>query len=112
MSLHRTLIRAARSPVVAVIVLLGTGAAAWNAWEQPSATVVGEVRVVLLPPDHALPNALAETPSAPTTTSASAASARRTGRGLLFDIDPPSCFRCADSDVTACLPVAPVAPRG
>ncbi|OZB87802.1 MAG: hypothetical protein B7X41_11525 [Microbacterium sp. 14-71-5] len=61
MSLHRTVIRVARSPVAATVLLLGTGAVAWNAWEQPSATVVGEVRVVLLPPDHALPNALAET---------------------------------------------------
>src|SRR6478735_5839181 len=40
------------------------------------------------------PNALAETPSAATTTSASAASARRTGRALLSDIRPPSSFGC------------------
>jgi hypothetical protein len=68
------------------------------------------------------PNALAETPSAPTTTSASAASARRTGRALLFDIRPPSCFawiegdaavsRPIDFDVTAAPRVAPDGRRG
>lgn len=57
------LVRLCRSPLMAVVLIGATGAALWNAWTQPAATVVGEVRVVLLPPVNGLPNALAETTS-------------------------------------------------
>lgn len=63
MSPRRALLRVARSPLVALALLAVMAAAGWNAWKQPSATVVGEVQVVLLPPPAVLPNALAETTS-------------------------------------------------
>lgn len=63
MSLRRLVLRVARSPLVALLLVAATAAAGWYAWKQPSASVVGEVRVVLLPPPNALPNALADTTS-------------------------------------------------
>src|SRR4029453_11328476 len=73
---------------------------------QAFSSIVSDPQLARLPP-----NALAETPSAPTTTSASAPSARRNGRALLFDIRPSFVLRLVDggavlspptdSDVTA-----------
>ena len=47
-----------------LLVLLGAVlVSGWYSWKQPASAVVGEVRVVLLPPQGGLPNALAETTS-------------------------------------------------
>ena len=47
-----------------LLVLLGAVlVSGWYSWKQPASAVVGEVRVVLLPPPGGLPNALAETTS-------------------------------------------------
>jgi hypothetical protein len=46
-----------------LLVVAAVAAGGWYGWEQPSATVVARVRVVLLPPAGGLPNALAETTS-------------------------------------------------
>lgn len=61
--MRRLVVRVARSPLVLLVVLGAVAFSGWYAWKQPSAAVVGEVRVVLLPPDGGLPNALAETTS-------------------------------------------------
>src|SRR5262245_49016507 len=65
-------------------------------------SMVSEPQLARLPP-----NALAETPSALTTTSASAASAMRIGRDPLFDIRPPSCFGCTDDGAALSPPTDP-----
>lgn len=63
MTLRLLFVRLARSPLALLLVLAAVSAGGWYSWEQPSATVVARVRVVLLPPAGGLPNALAETTS-------------------------------------------------